>query len=347
MVLRRVAPNYMGFMLCLIFSISFSIGGVSYASAQDTSAVQNPGSLPYPIHDRRGDFLSSNPNTFDVQNPPNIDDSVAYYPATQTYTVYEKIGTHYYRTPTTYTAEEFRAMEAKKAEISYFQKRANTLSMLNRGQIKPKLNVFDNLFNRLFGNGKVDIQPQGNVDVNAGYQGQDVKNPTLPENARKNGGFDFNMAAQLNVNANIGDKLKFPISYNTLSNFGFTNQLKLDYKGTDDEILKRFEAGNVSFPLRGSLIPGAQSLFGVKTQLQFGKLSVTTILASQQSQKQSLNLQGGSAATQFTIKGDDYEENRHFLLAQYFHDNYNKVMSNAPAVITPVQILRMEVWVTT
>jgi cell surface protein SprA len=313
---------------------------------RDTTSVQGADSLPFPIHDRRGDFLSARPNIYDFQNPPNIEDSVAYDPATQTYTVYEKIGTHYYRTPTTYTAEEFRAMEAKKAEINYFQKRANTLSILNRGQIKPKLSIYDNLFNRLFGNGKIDIQPQGNVDITAGYQGQNVKNPTLPERARKNGGFDFNMAAQLNVIANIGDKMRFPISYNTLANFDFTNQLKLDYTGNDDEILKRFEAGNVSFPLRSTLIPGAQALFGVKTQLQFGKLFVTGVLANQKSQRQSMNLEGGNTATKFEIKADQYEENRHFLLAQYFRKNYDKVMSNAPAVITPVQILRLEVWVT-
>ena len=125
---------------------------------------------------------------------------------------FEKVGEHYYRTPTIYTAEEFRALEAKKAEVNYFRKRANTLSFLNRGSVKPKLRVYDNLFNRLFGNGKIDIQPQGNIDITAGYQGQNVKNPTLPERARRNGGFDFDMAAQLNVNAMIGNKLRFPIS---------------------------------------------------------------------------------------------------------------------------------------
>jgi cell surface protein SprA len=346
MVIKREAPNYMRLVFFWMFSIAFSIVGPLHAYAQDSTAVPNADSLPFPIHDRRGDFLSAKPNVYDFENPPNIEDSVAYDPVTQTYTVYEKVGTHYYRTPTTYTAEEFRALEARKAEISYFQKRANTLSILNRGQIKPKLNLYDNLFNRLFGNGKVDIQPQGNIDVTAGYQGQNVKNPTLPERARKNGGFDFNMATQLNVIANIGDKMKFPISYNTLANFDFTNQLKLDYTGTGDEILKRFEAGNVTFPLRSNLIPGAQSLFGVKAQLQFGKLFVTSILANQKSQRQSMNLQGGNTATRFEIKADQYEENRHFLLAQYFRKNYDKVMSNAPAVITPVQILRLEVWVT-
>ncbi|MGN6264074.1 MAG: cell surface protein SprA [Ginsengibacter sp.] len=354
MVIQREAPNYMRLVFFWIFSLALSIAVPVHLLAQDstalplrdTASVVGADSLPFPIHDRRGDFLSARPNIYDFQNPPNIEDSVAYDPATQTYTVYEKIGTHYYRTPTTYTAEEFRSMEARKAEINYFQKRANTLSILNRGQIKPKLSIYDNLFNRLFGNGKIDIQPQGNVDITAGYQGQNVKNPTLPERARKNGGFDFNMAAQLNVIANIGDKMRFPISYNTLANFDFTNQLKLDYTGNDDEILKRFEAGNVSFPLRSTLIPGAQSLFGVKTQLQFGKLFVTGILANQKSQRQSMNLEGGNTATKFEIKADQYEENRHFLLAQYFRKNYDKVMSNAPAVITPVQILRLEVWVT-
>ena len=354
MVIQREAPNYMRLVFFWILSLALSMAVPVHLLAQDstalllrdTTSVQGADSLPFPIHDRRGDFLSARPNIYDFQNPPNIEDSVAYDPATQTYTVYEKVGTHYYRTPTTYTAEEFRAMEARKAEINYFQKRANTLSILNRGQIKPKLSIYDNLFNRLFGNGKIDIQPQGNVDITAGYQGQNVKNPTLPERARKNGGFDFNMAAQLNVIANIGDKMRFPISYNTLANFDFTNQLKLDYTGNDDEILKRFEAGNVSFPLRSTLIPGAQSLFGVKTQLQFGKLFVTGVLANQKSQRQSMNLEGGNTATKFEIKADQYEENRHFLLAQYFRKNYDKVMSNAPAVITPVQILRLEVWVT-
>ncbi|MEO5990588.1 MAG: cell surface protein SprA, partial [Ferruginibacter sp.] len=180
----------------------------------------------------------------------------------------------------------------------------------------------------------------------AGYQGQVINNPTLPERARRNGGLDFNMNAQLNVNASIGDKLKFPINYNTLANFDLDNQLKLDYTGKDDEILKRFEAGNVSFPSRGSLIPGAQQLFGLKTQLQFGKLYVTTVLANQKSQRQNVNLEGGAASQPFEVKADEYEENRHFLVAQYFKDNYNKVMKNLPAITSQVQILRMEVWVT-
>lgn len=307
-----------------------------------------PKTLPYPIQDRRGDYLSSNSNNiYDLKDPANIRDSVVYDAINRRYILYEKIGNKYYRIPTVYTFEEYWQMRNKQAEIEYFQKRANTTSILNRGKlVKPKLSLTDNLFNRLFGNGKIEISPQGNVDITAGYQGQRIDNPTLPERARKNGGLDFNMNAQVNVNASIGDKLKFPINYNTLANFDVENQLKLDYTGKDDEIIKRFEAGNVSFPSRGTLIPGAQQLFGLKTQLQFGKLFITTIMANQKSQRQSVNLQGGAASQPFEIKADEYEENRHFLAAQYFRKRYNTVMNNLPAVISPVQILKLEVWVT-
>ena len=315
---------------------------------QNVRDTPPPALLHYPINDSRGDAVSSgNRGTFYLPNPANVKDSVVYNAITRTYSVYEKIGDKYYRTPTTYSFDEYWAIQNRKSEIAYFQKRANTTNLLNRGKLlKPKLSLSDNLFNRLFGTGKIEITPQGNVDITAGYQGQRIDNPTLPERARKSGGLDFNLNAQLNVNANIGDKLKFPINYNTLANFNLDNQLKLDYTGSDDDIIKRFEAGSVSFASKGTLIPGAQQLFGIKTQLQFGKLYVTTILANQKSQRQNVNLRGGSASQTFEIKADEYEENRHFLVAQYFRDNYNRVMANAPSINSPIQILKMQVWVT-
>ncbi|MEQ1553129.1 MAG: cell surface protein SprA [Ferruginibacter sp.] len=307
-----------------------------------------PPTLHYPINDTRSDAVSANnKGTFYLKNPTNYNDSVVYNSSTRTYTVYEKIGNKYYRIPTTYSFDEFWAMRNKQAENDYFKKRANTTNLLNRGKLlKPKLSLTDNLFNRLFGTGKIDITPQGSVDLVLGYQKQLIDNPTLPERNRKNGGLDFQPNIQLNVNANIGDKLKFPINYNTLANFNLDNQIKLDYSGKDDDIIKRFEAGSVSFASKGTLIPGAQQLFGVKTQLQFGKLFITGILASQKSQRQNVNLQGGSSAQNFEIRADEYEENRHFLLAQYFRDNYNNAMKNAPAIISKVQILKLQVWVT-
>jgi cell surface protein SprA len=304
-------------------------------------------SLKYPIKDRRGDrYSNTGRSSLDLKDPANIRDSIQYDPKTKQYYIVEKIGSTYYRKPTYLTFDEYLRLRGKQQETDYFQKRASILGNLNKKMLKPRLSVTENLFNRIFGNGKVEIKPQGSVDIIAGYQGQNIKNPTLPEQARRNGGFDFDMNANLSVVGNIGDKMRLPITYNTQATFDFENQLKLDYTGASDEIIKRIEAGNVSFSTKGTLIQGAQQLFGVKTQLQFGKLFVTGVLANQRSQRQSLGLQGGAAANLFEFKANDYEENRHFLLAHYFRDNYKAAMRNLPAVNSRVQILQVEVWVT-
>lgn len=336
--------------LCTAVILVFcSTAKANYAPWQDTSARASSAAsdtLKYPIHDRRGDRLSSYRRTLDLRDPANISDSIVYDPKTKHYYIMERVGSTWYRKPTYLTFDEYQRLMARRSEVEYFQKRSNILSNLNKKLLRPKLAVTDNLFNRIFGNGKVEIRPQGEVNLIAGYQGQNIKNPALPERARKNGGFDFDMNANLSVIGNIGDKLKLPINYNTLANMDFENQLKLDYTGKDDEIIRRIEAGNVSFTSKGSLIPGAQQLFGIKTELQFGRLSVSAVLANQRSQKQSMGLQGGSSSMAFDFKASDYEENRHFLLAQYFRNNYNSAMAKLPVVNSKVQILRMEVWVT-
>ncbi|MEP6748782.1 MAG: cell surface protein SprA, partial [Bacteroidota bacterium] len=348
-------------LLTLLLTLCSNLSAIAQASPKDTSKpttqnrvdsakppIQNIGdSLKYPIRDRRGDLFSNPGRTsLNLKDPANIKDSIEYDPATKRYYILEKIGTAWYRKPTYLTFDEYVRLRAKQDEDDYFKKRSDVLDELNKKLIKPKLSVGDNLFNRIFGNGKVEIKPQGSVDIIAGYQGQNIKNPTLPESARKSGGFDFDMNANLSVIANIGDKMRLPISYNTQATFDFENQLKLDYTGGPDEIIKRIEAGNVSFSTKGTLIQGAQQLFGIKTQLQFGRLSVTGVLANQRSQRQSLGLQGGSSSNLFEFRADDYEENRHFLMAQYFRNNYNKVLSSLPAVLSQVQVLQLEVWVT-
>ena len=257
-----------------------------FSQTKDTTSNKKD-TLRFPINDRRGDrFTYQNHNAFDIKDTALIKQKIEYDPATNTYVIIEKIGNIIYRKPTSLTFEQYYALQNKINEDAYFKERANALTQLNQKQQRPKLNVYNSLFDRIFGakdavggkldslkngvkNGKnnalnVDIKPQGSVDIMAGYQGQKTLNPTLPEAARKNGGFDFNMNTNFNVNANIGDKLKLPISYNTLANFDYLNQLKLDYKGKNDEIIKSIEAGNMSWQSKGTLIPSSQNLFGVK-----------------------------------------------------------------------------------
>lgn len=358
---------------------------IAQISDSALATVKND-SLPYPLKDRRGDWFTwKNKNAFDLKDSLFIKQKIEYDPKTNQYYITEKIGDQIFREPTSLTFEEFFALQNHLYEDEYFHERADAITLVNKKVRRPKHTVYTSLFDRIFGAGdsafnpikgptsgmqnkfgnkfnkdsiasnvtkqlqqalRVDIKPQGSVDIMMGYQGQKTLNPTLPESARKNGGFDFNMNTNFNVNANIGNKLKLPISYNTLANFDYLNQLKLDYKGKDDEIIKSINAGNLSWQSRGTLIPSFQNLFGLKTQLQFGRLFVTAAIAQQKSQTQTQSLKGGAATTTFVKKLDDYDENRDFLLAQYFNQNFNNTMSKLPIVGSQVQIQRIEVWVT-
>lgn len=158
------------------------------------------------------------------------------------------------------------------------------------------------------------------------------------------------MAIQMNVTGKIGEKLSLSTQYNTQSNFNFDNQIKLNYNSdlfSEDEILKKIEAGNVSLPLRGTLIQGAQSLFGIKTEMQFGHLRFTTVLSQQQSQRENIQLQGGSQLQEFEVRADEYDENRHFFLSHYNRNTFEEALENMPQIKTLFKVENIEVWLTT
>ena len=83
-------------------------------------------------------------------------------------------------------------------------------------------------------------------------------------------------------------------NYNSDATFDFDAQrLKLQYQGKEDEIIKLIEAGNVSMPTNNSLIRGTSSLLGIRTDLQFGKLKLSTIIAQKKSATSSVQTKGG------------------------------------------------------
>jgi cell surface protein SprA len=316
-----------------------AIGPVAADTTGDT--------LHFPISDRYGDpFSHPERSTIDLKTPPVIHDSLRYDPVTKQYYFGEKIGNQDYRNPTYFDYNDFLKLQGQQQEDAYWMQLGNTMTQLNKSAGQPDLYKGPLLFNRIFGGTQADIRPQGNLNITFGYEGQNYKNLTLPERARKTGGFVFPMSIDMNVVGQIGTKLKLTSNYNTQSVNDFDKQIKLEYTGSDNDIIKKIEAGNVSFPLRSQLITGVQSLFGIKTQLQFGRLTMTNVFSIQKSQKQNLLVQGGAQTSQFDIQADQYEENEHFLLAQYFYDHFDEAMSNLPIIRSQVHITRMEVWVT-
>lgn len=120
----------------------------------------------------------------------------------------------------------------------------------------------------------------------------------------------------------------------------------LNKPASEDAILQNIDIGNVNMPLNSTLISGAQSLMGVKAEVKFGRTNITGVLAEQRSQSQSVIAQGGGTIQEFSIFALDYEADRHFFLAHYFRDNYDDFLKNYPYINSPVQITRVEVWVT-
>ena len=303
--------------------------------------------LRYPIEDRNTDFVITKPKTnIDLKDPKIVNQKVEYDPQTNQYVVYEKIGDTYYKTPTYMTYDEYINYTNKETEQNYFQQRSRAIDLAERKSKQPFLYQGPELFNRFLGGTKIEIKPQGNVDVTVGVNSQRINNPVLLQNQRRTTNFDFDMNIQLGLQASIGDKMKLGINYNTKSGFAFENQLKLGYKGKEDDIIQAIEFGNVSMPLRSALIKGPQNLFGIKTQLRFGRLTITNVLSQQKSKTENVRIENGAQVKKFNIRADEYEDNRHFFIAQYFRDNYEQNLSKLPFVASQTVINKIEVWVT-
>lgn len=180
-----------------------------------------------------------------------------------------------------------------------------------------------------------------------GVNSNKTDNPSLSVNARRKTYFDFDQKIQATIAASVGDRLKFNMTYNTDATFDFDSKnLKLAYEGQEDDIVKSIEAGNVSMTTGSSLIRGSTALFGLKTTLQFGKLTATALVSQQNSESKTVNTKGGAQTTQFQFNADEYDQNRHFFLSQFFYHNYDNFAARLPMVMSGVQITRIEVWVT-
>jgi cell surface protein SprA len=281
-----------------------------------------------------------------LDNPSNIQSSVVYDAAKNEYIVYQKVGAFEYRTPVHMSPEEFRKYEFDRAMRDYWESRLAGDVTGFKSSLIPQIAIGGAAFDKIFGSNTINIIPQGSAELIFGINISRTENPTLSEKLRSIPTFDFKEKIQMNVTGTIGDKLQLGVNYNTDAMFEFENRTKLQYAGKEDEILKKVEAGDVTLPLTGTLITGSYSLFGLKTEMQFGKLTVTTVLSQQKGESSVMEVKGGAQLSSFEIFADDYEANRHFFLSQYFRDIYDDALKNLPVVSSGINIERIEVWIT-
>ncbi len=279
-----------------------------------------------------------------TNDPLAVKEEVIYNPATNNYTIIKKIGDEVVGSDVK-SFQEYWDERFKKSEDKYFKEKVESESFSEKKGLLPPMKVPGKAAS-IFGSNKIDIKPTGSAELIFGVNSSTIRNPAIPVRNQTNSNFKFDQKIQLNLVGKIGDKLKLTMQYNTESTFDFENQMKLEYAGDEDEIIKKIELGYVSMPLQTQLIQGSQTLFGVKSELQFGKLSVTAIATQQKGESKTVETQGGSQIRDFKIQADQYEANRHFFLSQFFANRYDTALANLPYINSPYQINRVEVWMT-
>lgn len=285
----------------------------------------------------------------DLDLPSNISTTAEFDPQLGCYVIRTRLGESDIVTPFYLTPQQYNTWQTRRQMQDYFRLRnAEALTTPD----KEPFNILDMNFalgplEKIFGPGGVQLKTQGSVNLSMGVKTNKTDNPALALDARRRTYFDFDQKIQATVNASVGDRMKFNMTYNTDATFDFDSKnIKLAYEGKEDDIVKSIEAGNVSMTTGSSLIRGSTALFGIKTQLQFGKLTATALVSQQNSQSTSVSSKGGVQTTEFSINADEYDQNRHFFLGHFFRDNYDVFASRLPYVSSGIQITRIEVWIT-
>lgn len=284
-----------------------------------------------------------------LDTPSNITTEVEYDPINNEYILIKKVGDIILER-TALTFEEYQNYDLDKMINNYWKSRSATAKISTSsndgmlGSLIPQLKVNSELFETIFGGQTIDIRPSGNVELKMGVVNNRNENLALSEDNRSTTRLDFDMLMQISAMVQIGTAINFNLNFNTEATFDFENELKLKFEGKEDDIIQLMEAGNVSFPLPLTLIQGTQSLWGIKSRLKFGNLTLDAIVSQQKSESSTVTVQGGAQMQEFNFKADEYDENRHFFLAQYFYDNYNSAMSTLPIINSNIIITKIEVW---
>ncbi len=316
--------------------------------SEESDSVAMPFGLRHTVPQNYEDLMADE-LAYDLSTPSNIKTSAEYDPALGCYIVRTRLGNIDIGTPFLLTPEQYNNWQFRLSMQRYYRER--NMGLITEKEKQP-FNILDMNFDlgpleKIFGPGGVSLKTQGSVQVSMGIKSNKTDNPSLSLSARRKTYFDFDQKIQATIAASVGNRLKFNMTYNTDATFDFDSKnLKLAYEGEEDDIVKSIEAGNVSMTTGSSLIRGSTALFGIKSKLQFGKLTATALVSQQNSESKTVNTQGGAQTTQFSVNADEYDQNRHYFLAQYFRDNYDRFAARLPYVASGINITRIEVWIT-
>ncbi len=284
-----------------------------------------------------------------LNNP--VSTQIAYDKSINKFVIVEKIGDYLIGFPIYLTPKEYDKYKLENDIKTYFREKVDAANPNKKGNkarknLLPKYYVNSKFFESVFGGTEVEVIPSGQVSVKLGGVYQNTENPQISVENQSSFTFDFDQQISAGLQAKVGKRLKVTANYDTQSTFDFQNIIKLEYTPTEDDIIQKIDAGNVNLPIKNSLINGAQALFGVRADFQFGKTTIRTAFSQQNSQSKTVVAQGGGVIESFELRATDYDNDRHFFLGQFFRENYENALKNYPLINSLVNINRVEVWIT-
>ena len=296
----------LSFIIVSCYTVFGEIPETGYLSGDLTGISSD--TLLFPIREGRDREIRSDvpSSALFLKQPSNIKDTVVYDPETKRYVVMSLIGGRYhYNRPYSQTLQELIEKRSRMSVYEYNRQQIQEGNKYDFKNLVSEIQFLDRLLSPIFGRNKVNINVQGSVELMLGVKTNKIDNPTLPIDMRKTTTLDFDEKIQFNINGNIGDLINLDWSYNTEATFDYENVLKLNYEGKEDDIVKKVEAGNVSLPLAGTLITGGQNLWGFRTDLQFGKLSMASIFSQQKGEAKVIQLEKGAQKQEFELSAQN------------------------------------------
>lgn len=172
--------------------------------------------------------------------------------------------------------------------------------------------------------GRVSLTARGNVTIkgNLVFQDQELIRSKLSET--RNTHLEFDQTQRISVEGKIGDKVSVNVDHDSERDFDWENNIRISYKGGEDDIVQTIDAGNVSLSLPGSqsLMGSAnhQGLFGVKTVSKLGPVNITAIASVVNTEKKSQEYKGKNEAQTLKIQDYNFIKNKYFFIHEWFRN---------------------------
>ncbi|MFQ5629149.1 MAG: hypothetical protein ACE5I1_10350, partial [bacterium] len=185
--------------------------------------------------------------------------------------------------------------------------------------IEIPVEIKSKAFQKIFGGDRVGLNVQGEIRIDGGFRNEKRSEVKTSIAQGSNTNFKMNQTQRFTVTGKIGEKVTVNVDQDSERTLDFENNIKLNYKGFEDEIIQSIEAGNISLRLPATRFvrfsPKSTGLFGIKMDMQLGDLHVTTIASQEKGESQKLTAGGGATGNKRQIKDYEFRRYTYFFLS--------------------------------